>query len=914
MPVSGLGIGGVGFEHPLPPPTSTGSAGTPTVTAPFIGSVTVVNAPTLSSSSVLPAFIASATVVYAPSLPRIDVPFIASVTAVYTPSTGQRLPAAAWVDRAPAGLPSIRERVGVCYFPPLGKTVFFGGWDGTTYFADTYTYDASTNTFATLSTTHSPSARWASGQMAYDAHRDVIVLFGGLAGGSRVGDTWEFDGTDWTQITTTHSPSARDFAAMAFDQANNQIVLYSGSTASAFPDETWTYDGTDWTQHSPTHTPGTLNSNGGHGRYEHSMAWDPVSGSVLMVGGYINGVSGTTDSHVYHWDGTDWTSSTPAHPIALAAAAMTNNGSNVVVWSDGFTESGDAFQWAGTDWLTYYNDGGNPFVRTGFDLAYDPTAASAGAIIAAFGRRVDGGGARLSDLQLLLNPAPRQSGKHTLYVPTSRHSTEANGGTELVNAFNVSDLDAEIGPFFGLPADGMYAMSISPDGVFGIVTEVQVNTSSAAAKCWVFPISNPGNFTQITLSSAQARGVSIMPGAGGHWYALVCGVGTWQPSGVSAAGTVDVVDMSAGVPSIIKTISSAGVYPTFIAITSDNATAIVMDSGTTGFYIAIYTIDLTGPTSGWSLAAGPSLAGGVYNANDLLLSPDDSFAWIADGLSPGKVRPLDLSSMTFSTPITSTDYPGALAITPDGTKLWVGVFDSNTLNRIDTGSKTVDHTTTFTGTAGAGGSSYPITLTPDGTTLYWSEGGPPGHLWAMDTTALTPVDTGLQIPGYGSYIASPLSITAGFPVQDFIASKTVVHAPTLVPVGFAAPFIASATVVYTPTVVSLGFVAPFISSTTVVYTPEIRPHQTFVPFIASVTIVYTPSLQYTYVEPPFISSTTVVYQPTLKVSFTGAGVSQVVFEVLTAGAEPNANVTQVTLEILVPWYDGLHVWERTGGT
>ncbi len=87
-----------------------------------------------------------------------------------------------------------------------------------------------------------------------------------------------------------------------------------------------------------------------------------------------------------------------------------------------------------------------------------------------------------------------------------------------------------------------------------------------------------------------------------------------------------------------------------------------------------------------------------------------------------------------------------------------------------------------------------------------------------------------------------------------------------------------------------------------------------VPFIGSVTAAYTPTLTSTQVLAPFISSHTHVYQPTLKVAFTGGGVSQVALEMLTSNTDANAYVSQVTLEIIVPWYKGLHIWEKTGQT
>src|ERR1035441_6585189 len=53
----------------------------------------------------------------------------------------------------------------------------------------------------------SPSAR-EHHAMAYDSVRGRTVLFGGYDGSSYLGDTWEWNGANWTQVATT-GPSAR---------------------------------------------------------------------------------------------------------------------------------------------------------------------------------------------------------------------------------------------------------------------------------------------------------------------------------------------------------------------------------------------------------------------------------------------------------------------------------------------------------------------------------------------------------------------------------------------------------------------------------------------------------------------------------------------------------------------------------
>ena len=69
----------------------------------------------------------------------------------------------------------------------------------------------------------------------------------GTATAATLGDTWTWDGTDWTQRTPAHSPSPRYCLGMAYDAARGQVVLFGGYGGGDLGD-TWTWDGTDWTQ------------------------------------------------------------------------------------------------------------------------------------------------------------------------------------------------------------------------------------------------------------------------------------------------------------------------------------------------------------------------------------------------------------------------------------------------------------------------------------------------------------------------------------------------------------------------------------------------------------------------------------------------------------------------------------------
>src|SRR4051812_34328963 len=43
--------------------------------------------------------------------------------------------------------------------------------------------------------------------MAYDSARNQTIMFGGNFNGAYLGDTWAFDGTNWTRLTPPASPS-----------------------------------------------------------------------------------------------------------------------------------------------------------------------------------------------------------------------------------------------------------------------------------------------------------------------------------------------------------------------------------------------------------------------------------------------------------------------------------------------------------------------------------------------------------------------------------------------------------------------------------------------------------------------------------------------------------------------------------
>src|SRR5918998_1290718 len=88
-------------------------------------------------------------------------------------------------------------------------------------------------------------------RMAYDAARQRVVLFGGRGKAGSTNDTWGWDGGAWTQVADT-GPGPRFDCGLAYDDSRQRVVLFGGLEfgpgVTTFFSDTWEWDGTEWTQ------------------------------------------------------------------------------------------------------------------------------------------------------------------------------------------------------------------------------------------------------------------------------------------------------------------------------------------------------------------------------------------------------------------------------------------------------------------------------------------------------------------------------------------------------------------------------------------------------------------------------------------------------------------------------------------
>ncbi len=154
----------------------------------------------------------------------------------------------AWTKLAIPG-PSARQALAMTYDERRGRTVLFGGMgkapagQAPPPLGDTWEFDGSA---WTQSSAAGPSPRHSAG-IAYDSKRGLTLLFGGLDSTGFRGDTWAWDGSAW-KLLATDGPPARAMGYLAYDRRRDRVVLFGGRMGYPNGDmnDTWEWDGERW--------------------------------------------------------------------------------------------------------------------------------------------------------------------------------------------------------------------------------------------------------------------------------------------------------------------------------------------------------------------------------------------------------------------------------------------------------------------------------------------------------------------------------------------------------------------------------------------------------------------------------------------------------------------------------------------
>ncbi|BCM88644.1 hypothetical protein IAD21_00485 [Abditibacteriota bacterium] len=292
-----------------------------------------------------------------------------------------------WKNRAPSPSPVGRDAHAMAYDSARGVTVLFGGNGNPQVLNDTWEWNGTTWTQKTLNgATGSPPARQTH-SMVYDSARGVSVLFGGSDGNNNnFNDTWEWNGTTWTQKTlngAAGNPPARQGGAMAYDSARGVTVLFGGSDANLNNfNDTWEWNGTAWTQRTSNGA-----SSAPPARATHAMSYDSTRGVSVLFGGYGAGFLNDT----WEWNGTTWTQKTlngatgsPSSRYSHAMVFDKARGVSVVFGGYVLDNSNDTWEWSGTSWtkktfsVATDTPSARPYVAMSYDSARSATVLFGG--------------------------------------------------------------------------------------------------------------------------------------------------------------------------------------------------------------------------------------------------------------------------------------------------------------------------------------------------------------------------------------------------------------------------------------------------------------------------------------------------------------------------------------------------------
>ncbi len=223
--------------------------------------------------------------------------------------------------------------------------------------------------------------------MTYDALRRRTLVFGGQgASGEFLGDTWAWDGAAWTLVcggsAPACGPSPRRELSMVFDPSRGVTVMYGGiltpgdlsctNISNGVCGDTWELNGSVWTEKLVTE-PGST----GYPLRNPALAYDPHSQTVVLFGGRLHPSNDCGSpraipllaylcDELWSWDGGQWrpvleplfNHSHPG-PRSHARAVADGQGAVLLVGGEGASTSGmrpdwqDSWTWDGAAWTEH---------------------------------------------------------------------------------------------------------------------------------------------------------------------------------------------------------------------------------------------------------------------------------------------------------------------------------------------------------------------------------------------------------------------------------------------------------------------------------------------------------------------------------------------------------------------------------
>jgi PKD repeat protein len=310
-----------------------------------------------------------------------------------------------WIDVTSryGSAPSTRAFANIAWDTSSSEAILFGGENGAATDGDTWSFTPAAG-WKQICSSCSPAGR-AEAEYAYDSTDNVIVMFGGCEGlsGCPVSDTWTYSSGTWTQSSKGVTPNADLAGAMSDDPSDGDTVMFGGCSdfqinilnpgasacaTSSYLDTTYTFTVSGgWVKASPTNVPAAREAEG--------LAYNPLTGTVLMYGGW-DGATSTTYGDMWAFHAGQWFELHPTStPGPLSNFAMFWDGSlNEMIAFAGDTATSTVnttWAYSNGNW-TQLNPSNAPSARDGTMATAPPSGFPVD-----FGGETSGGSNNLAD-------------------------------------------------------------------------------------------------------------------------------------------------------------------------------------------------------------------------------------------------------------------------------------------------------------------------------------------------------------------------------------------------------------------------------------------------------------------------------------------------------------------------------------
>lgn len=178
----------------------------------------------------------------------------------------------AWSRIETPSAPPGRRLPGYAFDPVRDRFIVFGGSGETSSLRDTWEFDGTT-----WVQTGNDGPELLNPMLVFDAARDEVLLVGTILG-TDPAVMYRYTRPGWEKVEPEKVPSCVNLASMVYQDHNQNVLLVGGACANASASsKAWEWDGANWTEVT---TKGSIG-----GVYGHAMAYDTARGYTIVFGG-----------------------------------------------------------------------------------------------------------------------------------------------------------------------------------------------------------------------------------------------------------------------------------------------------------------------------------------------------------------------------------------------------------------------------------------------------------------------------------------------------------------------------------------------------------------------------------------------------------------------------------------------------